>query len=79
MCEQVSGRKIWLSVLSEAVCARAGLTGSTTSCACSSFASTASQWFSTRLTLSQGNTVENSGKGNPETGFKSPHRAEEEI
>ena len=28
--------------------------------------------------LSQGNTLENSGKGNPETGLKSP-RAEEEI
>jgi hypothetical protein len=28
--------------------------------------------LSTRLALFQGNTVENSGKGNPETGFKSP-------
>jgi hypothetical protein len=25
------------------------------------------------VALFQGNTVENSGKGNPETGFKSPH------
>ena len=28
--------------------------------------------LSTRLALFQGNTVENSGKGKPETGFKSP-------
>jgi hypothetical protein len=28
--------------------------------------------FSTRLALFQGTTVENRGKGNPETGFKSP-------
>ena len=28
--------------------------------------------FSNRLALFQGNTVENSGKGNPESGFKPP-------
>jgi hypothetical protein len=28
--------------------------------------------FSTRLALFQGNTIENSGKGNPETGVQVP-------